>query len=82
MKKNIIKRYLYNKLLDLSEYHYDLFPKKNDGLDRLMQTYFFWGDKYNDEYIPEERCDEDDRLSMYLLQEFEKFLETPVSIRY
>jgi hypothetical protein len=77
-----LKNILYNDLLTKSEYHYDLVPNKRESLDGLMKKYFYWGDEYNDGYIPEEDYDKGDRLAMYLVQEFKKFLEIPVSIRY
>ena len=77
-----LKKCLYNDLMTKAEYHYDLEPNEEDDLDALMWSYFYWGDEYNDGYIPEEDFDEDDRLSMYLVQEFKKFLEIPVAIRY
>jgi len=77
-----LRKCLYNDLMDKAEYHYDLEPNKEDDLDDLMRSYFYWGDEYNDGYIPEEDFDKDDRLSMYLVQEFKKFLEIPISIRY
>ena len=81
-EKITLKECLYDDLMAKAEYHYDLEPNKEDDVDALMWSYFYWGDEYNDGYIPEEDFDEDDRLSMYLVQEFKKFLEIPVSVRY
>lgn len=77
-----LRECLHNDLMTKAEYHYDLEPNEEDDLDDLMHSYFYWGDEYNDGYIPEEDFDKDDRLSMYLVQEFKKFLEIPISIRY
>ena len=38
--------------------------------------------KYNNGYISETDCNEDDKLSVYISQEFKKFMALPVSIRY
>ena len=77
-----LKEYLYSDLMDKYEYHNDLYPCKRDSLNSLMAKYFYWGDEYNDDYIPEEDYDKDDRLSMYLVQEFKKFMAIPISVRY
>lgn len=81
-EKRELKEYLYDSLMTKAEYHYDLEPNKRESLDSLMEKYFYWGDEYNDGYIPQEDYDKDDRLAMYLVQEFKKFMEIPVSIRY
>lgn len=81
-EKRKLKEWLYSELCTLSEYHYDLEPSKRDSFDKLVAKYFYWGDEYNDGYIPDEDYDKNDRLSMYLVQEFKKFLAIPVSIRY
>lgn len=78
-----LKECLYNRLNVLSEYHYDLIPQEADSLDTLMRRYFYWGDVYNDDYIPEkDNDDQGDKFSAYLAQEFEKFMAIPPSIRY
>lgn len=79
-EKTYLKRYLYDKLMDLYEYHKDLRPRKHDSLNTLMLLYFYWGDRYNDDYIPEKN--ETDNISIYLTQKFEEFMSTPESIRY
>lgn len=81
-EKRELKEWLYSKLETLCEYHYDLHPSKRDSLNSLMEKYFYWGDEYNDGYISEEDYDKNNRLAMYLVQEFKKFMEIPVSIRY
>lgn len=81
-EKRELKEYLYSVLMDKYEYHYDLYPCKRDGLNSLMSKYFYWGDRYNDGYIPEENCVNDHKSSAYLVQEFKKFMEIPISVRY
>ena len=81
-EKRKLKECLYNSLMDKYEHYNDLYPCKRDSLNSLMAKYFYWGDEYNDDYIPEIDYDTDDRLSMYLVQEFKKFMEIPISIRY
>ena len=81
-EKRELKECLYSDLMVKCEYHNDLYPCKRDSLNSLMTKYFYWGDEYNDDYIPEENCNENDRLSMYLVQEFKKFMAIPISVRY
>lgn len=81
-EKRELKEYLYSNLMDKAEYHYDLYPYKRDSLNTLMSKFFYWGDKYNDEYISEEKYVNESRLSAYLVQEFKKFMEIPISVRY
>ena len=80
-EKRELKEWLYDRLSVLCEYHDDLYPKKRDSLHTLMWRYFYWGAEYNNNYIPE-KDDHDEKLSEYLVQEFEKFLAIPESIRY
>ena len=81
-EKRELKAYLYSDLDMKSEYHANLMPNKRESLDSLMEKYFYWGDEYNDDYIPEEMYVDEDRLSAYLVQEFKKFMEIPISVRY
>lgn len=81
-EKRKLKEWLYSELDTLAEYHYDLYPSKRDSLNSLMRKYFYWGDEYNDGYIPATDYDTDDRLYMYLAQRFKEFMEIPVSVRY
>lgn len=81
-EKRELKEYLYADLVTKSEYHYDLYPCKKDSLNKLMQKYFYWGDEYNDGYIPEVDFEEDNRMAIYLAQEFKKLMAIPISIRY
>lgn len=74
-EKRELKEYLYSRLDTISEYHYGLHPCKRDSLSSLMEKYFYWGDECNDGYIREEDYDKDDRLAMYLVQEFKRFIE-------
>ena len=70
-EKRELKEYLYGSLMTMSEYHEDLRPRKRDSLQRLVETYCYWADEYNDKYMPE--MEETDRLSTYLVQEFKYF---------
>lgn len=81
-EKRNLKEWLYSELCSLSEYHYELYPSKRDSLNKLLKQYFYWGDKHNDGYIPEERYADEEKMFAYLVQEFKKFLAIPVSIRY
>ena len=81
-EKRKLKEWLYSELCTLSEYHYDLYPSKRDSFNKLMTQYFYWGDEYNDGYIPEERYANEAKLFAYLVQEFKEFLAIPISIRY
>lgn len=71
-EKRELKKDLYETLNMMSEYHDDLRPKKRDSLDTLVESYCYWADKYNDGYMPEVE-DTDNKLSMYLVQEFKKY---------
>ena len=81
-EKRKLKEFLYSDLMDKYEYHADLYPSKRDSFDKLMRKYFYWGDEYNDGYIPEERYVDENKLFAYLVQEFKKFMAIPISIRY
>lgn len=81
-EKEELKEWLYSELDTLSEYHYDIYPSKRDSFNKLMGKYFYWGDEYNDGYIPEERYVDENKLFAYLVQEFKKFMAIPISIRY
>lgn len=81
-EKRELKEWLFDELDMLCEYHYDLRPLKRDSLDTLMSKYFYWGDEYNDEYISVEEDANENKLAAYLVQEFKKFMEIPVSVRY
>lgn len=79
-EKRELKEYLYSKLVNISEYHSGLYPWKKDSLNTLIEKYFYWGDIYNDDYIPEEK--REDEKSLYLAQEFKKHLSVPTNYRY
>lgn len=81
-EKDELKEYLYSDLMTKCEYHDDLYPSKRDSFNKLMGKYFYWGDEYNDGYIPEERYVNENKLFAYLVQEFKKFMSIPISIRY
>jgi hypothetical protein len=81
-ERKTLKEFLYSNLETKSEYHYDLYPSKKDSLATLMQRYFYWGDVYNDDYIPEESYKEPNKTELYLVQEFKKFMAIPVAVRY
>ena len=70
-----LKEQLYADLNTKSEYHPDLEPDKTDDLNTLIEKYCYWGDEYNDGYIPEANYDKNDRLAMYLVQEFNKYMD-------
>ena len=74
-EKKELRRLLFYRLNRISEYHNNIMPRKRDKLDFLMVTYFHWGDAYNDGCIPEKGKNADDKLSLYLAQEFDKFME-------
>lgn len=63
---------LREMLMDLSEYHEDLFPNENMTLEELMELYYYWGEKYNAKYIPEQT--EKDTVSVFLAENFERYL--------
>ena len=81
-EKRELEAYLRSDLDMKAEYHSDLYPEEDWNLDTLMRTYFYWGDNYNDNYIPEERYVDENKMSAYLVQEFKKFMAIPVSVRY
>lgn len=81
-EKRNLKEWLYSELCSLSEYHYELYPSKRDSLYKLLKQYFYWGDKYNDGHIPEERYADEEKMFAYLVQEFKKFLAVPISFRF
>ena len=76
-----LKEYLYKDLDMKSEYHADLLPNQRDSLQTLMTKYFNWGDEYNNDYIPEARYVNEDRLCAYLVQEFTEFMMWRIFMR-
>lgn len=56
----------------ISEYHSACVPTKEDDFETLMEKYFYWGDTYNDGYIPEMSMS--GKQSAYLVQEFKKYM--------
>lgn len=71
-QQRTLKTYLREVLMDLSEYHQDLFPSADMTLNDLMELYFYWGGKYNDKYIPEQI--EKNAVSVFLAENFERYL--------
>ena len=67
-----LKKRLYRDLDTISEHHTACTPSKEDTLGDLMEKYFYWGDTYNDSYIPEMNME--GKLSAYLVQEFKKYM--------
>lgn len=62
-----------HKTLDIiSKHHLACTPSKEDTLKVLMEKYFYWGDTYNDGYIPEMSMS--GKQFAYLVQEFKKYM--------
>ncbi|MGN0005304.1 MAG: hypothetical protein ACI37Z_04980 [Candidatus Gastranaerophilaceae bacterium] len=70
--KKALKIFLQAKLENKAEYHEDLSPSADMTLDDLMELYFYWGEKYNDKYIPEQT--HKDTISVFLTENFEQYL--------
>lgn len=70
-EKKVLKDRLYYLLLDMSEYHLDIYPNKRMGLGALVESYCYWANTYNDGYM-REMDEPDNRISVYLVQAYNK----------
>lgn len=80
-EKAYLKKYLYDKLIVLTENCTELTPRRDSSLTTLLKDYFFWVVQYNDSYLLK-FCDIDVKFSKFLSEEFERFSETPLSKRF
>lgn len=71
-EKRALKEWLYDELMMLCEYHYELYPRKRDSLASLMEKFYYWAAKHNDSYFPE-MDNPETRLEQYLVQEFKNY---------
>lgn len=46
------RSFLFALLNQISEYHPDLEPLRQDSDEDLLEKYFYWVDEYNDGYDP------------------------------
>ena len=63
------KKYLYNTLLFLATERPELTPRKSDSLFTLLESFFYWADKYNDGYFTEMDDAKIDRYCAWLVEE-------------
>ena len=68
-EKRELKEYLYDSLMIMCEYHYDLEPYKKDSLKTLVEKYCYWANEYNDGYM-RQMDESNNRLAKYMVQEY------------
>lgn len=75
-EKKRLEDHLFFKLDTISEYHPRVRPNESDSLSDLMDKYFYWGEEYNDSYIPEENIAvaTNSKLAKYLVQGFKEYI--------
>ena len=67
------KEYLYNTLCMLCEYHDEIYPRKRDSLNVLLEKFLYWADEYNEGYFSERDEADTDRYCAWLVQEYDKW---------
>lgn len=66
------KSCLYNTLCFLATERPELYPRKRDPLNTLLESFFYWSDEYNDGYFTERDEADTDRYCAWLVQEYER----------
>lgn len=66
------KGYLYDSLWYLASEHDELYPRKRDSLNTLLEAFLYWADEYNEGYFSERDDADTDRYSAWLVQEYEE----------
>ena len=61
---------LYSTLWFLATERPEFMPQKKESLNSLLESYFYWADKYNDGYFPEKDEANKDRYCAWLVQEY------------
>ena len=65
------KEMLRNSLLIICEYYPDLYPRKRDSFETLLEKFFYWASEYNEGYFGERDDADTDRYCAYLVQQYD-----------
>ena len=63
------KEKLYNTLWFLATERPEVAPSKSDSLSKLLESFFYWADEYNDGYFKEMDDAKIDRYAAWLVEE-------------
>ncbi len=71
------KQFLYNSLLFLATERPELYPRKKDSLNTLLESFLYWAEEYNDGYFTERDEVDSDRYCAWLVQEYDRYATKP-----